>query len=527
MLLLGYATMRLFVSLLTSLWVLTSCAILPAPPRLALSQAYTDVAGTKLAQLANASLPTDGSTSGFRLMPEATTALSARMALASTAERSIDAQYYIVEDDPVGLLFLSSLRAAARRGVRVRLLIDDLYAGSKYPIYAALAKEPNFEIRLFNPLPAQGSDLSRRLLFSLWEFGRINHRMHNKLFVADNSWAILGGRNIASEYFMQSATANFIDIDVLATGQVVAELSSTFDQYWNSADARPIESLVTAASDDLAAPLSLTDTKVVEALLFPALERDTDFLGQGRIAEQIESGKVVLIGGSAEVLVDPPEKIWMSSSSERYAASVTRKTIAALGEAKEEVVLISPYFIPGELGLKMIEGNTARGVRTVIFTNSLEATDETLAFTGYARYRRALLRAGVRLYELGAQLSGRNPEYGDFKLSVGRLHAKAAIIDRRKLFLGSMNMDRRSARQNTEVGILIDSPELTHSFSRLSAVRQTGAFEVRISGQDDALEWVSHTSDDVESIRRDEPGSDLLLWFKNWLLMRLVSEEDL
>jgi putative cardiolipin synthase len=515
-----------------SLWLawlalLMGCTSLPPRPEVAQSWALTDVAATPLAQLAARSLPKDGSPSGFRLMPEAATALSARLALASQATRSIDLQYYILEDDPVGLRLLSELRAAARRGVRVRLLVDDLYAGNKYPLFDALVAEPNFEIRLFNPLPAQGDSLAARLLLSLWDLRRINHRMHNKLFVADNSWAILGGRNIATEYFMHNAMANFIDIDVLAGGQVVEDLSSSFDRYWNSADAHPIDSLARDRRTTRVGAVQFADQALAGALQRPTPERPADVLGQGAIGPQIATGQVQLIGGSAEVLVDPPEKIRIKDSAERFANSVTQKTMQALGGAQEQVVLISPYFIPGERGLQLIRDNAARGVKTIVFTNSLEATDETLVFSSYSRYRLQLLRAGVRLYELGAKLSGRSSELGDFKTTFGRLHAKVAIIDQRLLFLGSMNLDSRSARQNTEVGLIIDSPELTRTISRLSTVRLSGAFEVRVSEQQDKLEWVSRTADDEETIQHDEPGADLLLSLKNWLLTQFISEEQL
>ncbi|MFZ4285153.1 phospholipase D-like domain-containing protein [Variovorax sp. HJSM1_2] len=520
--------MAAFLATLLCLQTLSGCASLPPPPSLRPSHAIAEVAQSPLAQLAARSLPADGSVSGFRLMPEAATALNARLKLAAEAKHSIDAQYYILEDDPVGLLFLASLRAAAQRGVRVRLLVDDLYAGSKYPLYAALAAEPKLEIRLFNPLPAQGESLVSRLLLSLWELRRINHRMHNKLFVVDNSWAVLGGRNIAAEYFMQNAMANFIDIDLLACGQVVGELSSSFDRYWNSPDARPIASLTgTEPAGRMATNTGWLDQSLAAALPAPEAERAVDLLGESPVATQMETGRAALIGGTARVLVDPPEKIRQADPDARFASSVTQQTLQALGMAQQQVILISPYFVPGERGLQLIRDNAARGVKTIVFTNSLEATDETLVYAGYARYRWRLLRAGVRLYELGARLSGRNHELGDFKQSLGRLHAKVAIIDDRQLFLGSMNLDSRSARLNTEVGLIIESQALARTIARLSSVRLAGAYEVRVAAGDNGLEWVSRAADQSEAVRLDEPGADWLLSLKNWFLSQLISEEQL
>src|SRR5437764_14423868 len=224
--------MRALVPLLFAL--LAGCASLPertpAPPTVALA----DVADTRLGRVAAAATPAASrDLSGFRLLPEGETAFNARIALARRAERSLDVQYYLIRDDDVGLQFLRELRDAAARGVRVRLLVDDLYTAGEDELFAGLAAHPNVEVRVFNPLPARAGSFGTRLLFSLHEFGRINHRMHNKLFVADNTFAVSGGRNIANEYFMRSAAANFIDLDVLSSGPVVRELSAVFDSHWN------------------------------------------------------------------------------------------------------------------------------------------------------------------------------------------------------------------------------------------------------------------------------------------------------
>ena len=221
---------------------LAGCVSLPPPvPRPAVT-AITDVENTELGQLAAKGTP-GGSTSlsGFRLLPEAAFAFDARISLARHAEKSLDVQYYLIQKDDVGLLFLRELREAAARGVRVRLLVDDLYTAGEDEMFSTLAAFPNVEVRLFNPMPSRAGSLSTRLLMSLTDFGRINHRMHNKLLVADNSFAVSGGRNIANEYFMRSTAANFIDMDVLSSGPIVRQMSEGFDRYWNSEHVRPID----------------------------------------------------------------------------------------------------------------------------------------------------------------------------------------------------------------------------------------------------------------------------------------------
>ena len=227
------------------------------PPRTE-SKAITDTRGTLLGRLATASLDGSGpGESGFRLLPDGDYAFDARIALARRAERSLDVQYYQIQRDSVGLQFLRELRDAARRGVRVRLLVDDLYTAGEDELFRDFAEFANVEVRLFNPLPSRGATLLGRLLFSLHEFTRINHRMHNKLFIADNRFSVSGGRNMADEYFMRSAKANFIDMDVIAAGSVVRELSAVFDRYWNSDFAYPVQSVVALqiGRGDGAAPL--------------------------------------------------------------------------------------------------------------------------------------------------------------------------------------------------------------------------------------------------------------------------------
>src|ERR1019366_525257 len=427
---------RLLLILLSILVGITGCASLPsrvpAPP----VRALTHVADTALGRVATASLaPGEPSLSGFRLLPEGETSFDARIALARRAQKSLDVQYYLIQDDDLGRQFLRELRDAARRGVRVRLLVDDLYTAGEDPLFAGLAASPGVEVRLFNPLPSRAGSFERRILFSLHEFGRINHRMHNKLFIADNSFAVSGGRNIAEEYFMRSPEANFIDLDVLSSGRVVRELSSVFDAYWNNEQAYPIGSV----AETVPLPEARQRFDAIVAAARPRVEeRPNDMLGQTPVAEQLDAGRVVLELAPARVFADTPDK---AAGGERpeTGPTVTDQTLALFAAARREVDIASPYFIPGERGMAMIRavGATEENRRITLVTNSLGSTDEPLVYAGYARYRLDMLKAGVRIYEIGPSLSRNTQRLGNFGRSISRLHAKAAAIDHRLPFLRS------------------------------------------------------------------------------------------
>ncbi|RZI64440.1 MAG: phospholipase D family protein [Variovorax sp.] len=503
-----------------------ACATLPSPLPRSVTTAPVDVAATPLARVALAS--GEGfapGLSGFQLMPEGATALNARLQLAQAAQRTIDAQYYILQKDASGKLFLHALLQAARRGVRVRLLIDDFYTAGKDPLFAALAGQPNFELRLFNPLAVRAGPLGLRVALSLSDVRRLNRRMHNKLFVADNSLAIAGGRNIADEYFMRSDVANFIDMDVLASGPVVPELSDTFDEFWNSRQVRPISELLYVPPDSQVVRAWLQEELSVEG--GPPAERETDVLGHPPIAQQLAAGRLLQTPGDGRAVADTPKKIAMDDPEASYADSVTQRTIAMLQGARSEVIMVSPYFIPGEEGLAQMKLAVDRGVEIIVFTNSLDATDESLVYAGYARYRERMLKAGIKLFELGATLVLKQTQFGDFRSSAGRLHAKIAMVDRRRVFIGSMNLDGRSARLNTEVGVLIDSAALAEEIEKLGSVRSLGAYELELDGSGNGVGWIEHRADGTRHKTRDEPGASWVDSAKNWLLLKLLPEDAL
>ena len=508
------------LALLLSL-VMAGCASLPSQVQRPVSSALADTADTPLARIAAAAAPDDErQLSGFRPLMDGDHALNARIALIRRAQKSLDLQYYLIASDEVGLLLLRELRDAAARGVRVRLLVDDLYAAGQDELFAGLAAHANVELRLFNPLPARSGTFGARIVLSLHEFTRINRRMHNKLFIADNAFAIVGGRNLANEYFMRSESANFIDADVLATGPVVRELSTVFDAYWNSEQAWPVHSLAAGKPADARANF---DAMVRDAAAEPAVT-PRDRFGRSSVQAQLDSGRLEQRFATAEVFADTPAKAAGSGNTE---AAPMAAAMGAMRAARSDVLIVSPYFVPGESGMAVLQDVLDKQVRLTVVTNSLGATDEPLVHWGYARYRPAMLKMGVALRELGARLSGRTSAFGDFHSSLARLHAKLAVVDQQRLFIGSMNMDARSARLNTELLLAIDSRELSAEVASLLTGEQASlTYRLRLAGEDDHIEWVS-TEGPHEVAHRTEPDCGWGLRLKLATLSAFVNEENL
>ena len=500
--------------------LLGGCASLPSPPPpKAPSQALTDVDDTPLARIAVASLPPAApQLSGFRLLPEAPTAFNARVALIRAARKSLDVQYYLIADDEVGRMFLRELRDAAQRGVRVRLLVDDLYTGGEDPLLAGLAAYPTVQVRVFNPFALRSGSPTWRILGSLDDFSRINHRMHNKLFIADNSVAVSGGRNIADEYFMRSAQANFIDVDVLSAGPAVRQMSAAFDGFWNSPLSWPIGPLSGIAPD---AAARAAFYEAVRDAGPPFDERAQDVLGGTPLSLQLQAGRMELQAAPARVLADSPDK-----AAGGAEPTVSQHVMALFASAQKDVHIASPYFIPGEAGLAMLRaaGATQDNGRIVLITNSIGSTDEPLAYAAYAQQRLAMLQAGVRIYEVGAELGRRVPRSGDFGESHSRLHAKVATVDGRWLFIGSMNLDPRSALINTEIGLIIDSPPLAQAVSSLSSRSLVyDAYRLQLSADGQRIEWLEPREDGTTKLHYVEPGDHWGKRLQIWLLQPFVA----
>lgn len=386
--------------LLTVMAWLAACSTLPPRGEVHTSRALsaTAVASTALARLVASSRSADeAQPAGFRLLPDGAVAFEARVALARRAEQTLDLQTYYLRGDVAGRSLMRELRDAAQRGVRVRLLVDDFFAAEVADLLTGLASFPNAKVRLFNPMPLRNGAPVLRLVLSPGDFQRYNRRMHNKLFVADNAVAIYGGRNIADEYFMKNREANFIDMDVMSTGQVVTDLSAAFDRYWNSELAWPVHTVLGRSVDAAAARLQF-DRAVADAQVTPPTT-PVDAFGQSTVETQLGEGRLLLTYATAQVHVDPPER----ASAATLAMAPTQAVdglLTALTGGRNEVVMVSPYFVPGEVGMPLIRAARANGARLMVITNSLGSTDEPLVHDRYTTYRLEMLRLGVELFEL-------------------------------------------------------------------------------------------------------------------------------
>jgi cardiolipin synthase C len=514
---------------LVVLLALGACSSLPVVDREALaSEAIPLSTKTTLGRIAQQSSPAP-ELSGFRLMPLGLFSLDARVQLARRAEVSLDVQYYHFANDETGRWLLRALRDAAERGVRVRLLIDDLYTGGEDPLWHAFAAYKNVQVRLFNPfMQARGQGQGGRFLAGLNEWSRLNHRMHNKLLIADGAMAVIGGRNVANEYYLRGMSDNFVDVDAFTVGWIVPPLQFHFDRYWNSAAVYPLESI--SRSDKSPAELRALFEEWTGPKNTPPPEElpPNDILGYGPIADDLDVGRLGLVWGEAFVFADHPDKPFDGSvGGAPLDTSVTYNLFEVIRAAKTEVVASSPYFVPGDLSMQMLRDLRARGVSVSVMTNSLASTDEPVVHVGYSRYREELLHMGVDLYELSGSRLRQNKREFLFGKSLGRLHAKIAVIDKQALFIGSMNLDPRSASINTELGAVVISPPLAKELLRIIDIdRLYSAYRVRLKANGRGIEWVTNDGE-KEMVLGEEPDSTPWLRIKSWLLKPFVPIEQL
>lgn len=385
--------------------------------------------------------------SGFFGLGDGIDALGARLRLMELAERSIDAQYFIVKKDEAGALFVTKLLRAADRGVRVRLLVDDIFSPGVDQPFSLLDSHPNVEVRLFNPVSRSGLKYWNFLL----DFKRANRRMHNKSFTVDNAFTIVGGRNIGEEYFELDQDVKFDDFDLLAFGDVAQEVSSAFDLYWNSELAVPMEAFgYDVDKAELSSWREYIDGKIdkgEEGIYGQAVNSD--------LLLAIREGRRELIPADVEMVSDPPQKL-LESVGEREFATLAVETGQRFRDAREELIIITPYFVPLDSGVSLIKELIERGVRVMIITNSLASTNHVAVYSGYQRYRKQLLEAGAEMYEIRAHRDIEVNAWGHAPDKM-TLHSKATIIDREVMLVGSLNIDPRSIMINSEMGLFVES----------------------------------------------------------------------
>lgn len=463
---------------LAALLALPGCApTLRLDAERAPSQAASNGNDSPLKAHLSASIPPGES--GFHLLQEGHAALAARLALAQRATHTLDVQYYLFHNDTTGKMVAAALLAAAERGVRVRLLVDDIDTADKELRLATLNVHPNIEVRLFNPFHTRSTNLLVKGWQALRENVRLNRRMHNKAFIADNQIGITGGRNIGDEYFDAHHDLAFIDLDVIAAGAIVDSLSQSFDTYWNSIAAVPAAALPVRASE---ARLQRAGEFLRR---FRARQLDSDYGRRLTAADPIPgllAGRTPWHVAHADLIVDPPDKVLKRSKS------TSRLLIGQLAglwvNPTRRALIVSPYFVPGATGMAYFEYWRSRGVQVDVLTNAYAASDVPLVHSGYASYRIALLDAGVSLYELkpvADPVGGRLRDLGSGS-SRASLHAKTFVFDDEHVFIGSFNFDPRSALLNTEMGLVIHSPELARQVTAIAedAMRPERSFQPRL-----------------------------------------------
>ena len=464
---------RSWIAFATVVLLGASCATLPPPgadyPKQA-SYAFARPGTSALGRSIESAARAHPGLSGFRLLPAGAQALRARAELADAAQKSLDLQYFIIQNDVTGKLLMDAILRAADRGVRVRMLIDDTDDLGKNKQISALAAHPGIAIRIFNPYYSRGP-------FNLFRVGeflidrRLNYRMHNKVFIADNVAAVLGGRNIGDEYFAASLHTDFADFDVLALGGIVPRISASFDSYWNSDLAIPVQALLPNRPTEQVlqayrAELEQNRAESHASMRLPAL------YASDPVHALLDGSSVVWARG--DVLYDSPDKIKVEAG-EKAGPLLRERLVKALGTVDHELLIVSPYLVPGEEGMRILERLRARGVGVQIITNSLASTDIPAAYSGYIHYRVRLLEDGVKLYEVKPSPEATDDHGHSLKPSAGQfsLHAKVFVFDRKELFVGSMNFDYRSLKLNTEIGLLIHSPELARQAgARFDAIAQ-------------------------------------------------------
>jgi putative cardiolipin synthase len=492
--------------------LLCACATVDFDTPKTSSSAWNRTEETRLSRQITASEAAHPGQSGFGLLDDGIAALSARLLLSRRAEHSIDAQYYFILDDPTSAVFLEFLLEAADRGVRVRLLIDDIQTKAYNRGLEALDSHPNFEIRIFNPFARRRG----RELDFLTDFRRANRRMHNKSFTVDGVVTIVGGRNIGAEYFAARGDVNFTDLDVFGVGPVARDVGAAFDAYWNSEFALPIPAIVAPQTGPDAGLPALrtrfeTATEDLKATQYADAVR-------GDWLEQIDGTASTLVWADYLVVYDSPSKAQADGKGTKNA--LTAPLAAAIENAESELFVTSPYFVPRKRGVEFFQKLRDRGVAVTIWTNSLAATDVAAVHAGYAPYRRELLQAGVQIWEARNDTRVRGARRGGMAFSGASLHAKWFTIDRSRLFVGSFNWDPRSVGINTEMGILIDSPELAaHIVDRTLDDFSSNSYRVYLNERD-RLRWSSAGNGETVVLDR-EPGTSFWQRFTAGL-MRLL-----
>jgi putative cardiolipin synthase len=499
-----YENNKRFTALVLATMLSAGCASLPDDLQQEYSQGWQQPEQTLLGGIIAETAPDDPSLSGVELLSEPDTAFITRFAIASLAERTLDLQYYLWKGDLAGRLLLWRALEAADRGVRVRFLIDDIYHSGRDDVYAMLDSYPNFEVRIFNPMANRGTG---RYLDYAVNRKHLNHRMHNKIFLADNAVAVLGGRNIGNDYFGIDTNANFFDLDVLATGYAAKEAGDAFDEYWNSKYAVPIR--VLDAREFTADELNEARGRL-EASLEQVGELPYEVhVHSGETRQKLTEWRDGLSWVEAHVVVDPLERF--EGQGKSAIVEFSEERIASI---ENEFIAESAYLIPSQQGLDNMRAMAERGVRVRLLTNSLMSNNHISAHSGYMKYRKPILETGAELYELRADAALREhfkANNGNHEVPAG-IHTKSFIIDDEQALIGSFNFDPRSRELNSEIGLVINDAEFARQV--IDVMEQDfhpdNSYRLFLN-EDGKLRWEEKNRDGTVTIHKHDPGAS---WWK-------------
>jgi len=472
---------------------LTSCRGLQEVNGRTESIPVSHTSSTRISRAVRSSTDAHPGQSGFHLLVNGHDAFAARLLLADTAEKTLDVQYFIWKNDLTGRILIERLLRAADRGVHVRVLLDDIGSMAPDDKLAALDSHPNIEIRLFNPARVR----SPKLAGIAWEPRRLTRRMHNKSFTADGAVSIIGGRNIADEYFSANEKMNFADLDVAMIGPAVKEVDDSFERYWNSRAAIDMDTVHHSRHTE-------QDLAIVRENLahHDSVVRDSEYatsLRDCKLNGYLKNHNVPYQWGGARVIDDSPDKVLKTDENTLLA----KKLVDEVYRTRKELYLVSPYFVPGDSGVALLTDARKRGLRVVVVTNSLASNDGLHVHAGYKKYRIPLLREGVEIYEMKPTTTSK--DWSVAASSGASLHSKTFAFDRRTLFVGSYNLDPRSRNLNTEIGVLIDSKNLATAMpATVDSMLAQETYRVTLEGNH--LVWISR--ENGKEVRYDkEPAT--------------------
>ncbi|MGZ9897704.1 phospholipase D family protein [Shewanella gaetbuli] len=473
--------MRYMLLMSLALLTLSGCASKNVYPTAPLEYQLAKPTDTPLANYLNA-LPQIDTQTGVYPLGDGVDAFVARLAFIESAKVSIDLQYYLFHDDETGKILTLYLYRAAQRGVRVRLLLDDMATKGKDSVLSKLVQHPNISVRIFNP----DNERTFRTLSFVQNFSRLNHRMHNKSFTVDNLISVVGGRNIGDEYYSANEDVEFGDLDVLLVGEVVPEVSLQFDLYWNSSQVRPIEQLYPLEGEDSVQINRANEQFFADYETVVANHPYVYRLIKSTLLQDIVSHQIDWNWGDAELMYDPPNKL--KNIDQPY---LLNQLNTFFSETQDEILIISPYFVPTEAGVTALVNAVHSGIKVTVITNSLAATDVLAVHAGYMNYRQQLVEGGVTLYEVKASPTRNNKGKASQWRGSSRssLHAKVFVIDNKSIFVGSFNFDPRSAWLNTEMGVVVEQPQFAQTFA--SVIKQSLTNKVyQVVIKDGDIQWL-------------------------------------